>query len=522
MRMRVRHGLIVLSLLLPAVAGGWVLRDLAPVPGARLFTQVLTHVRQHSVEELTEDAAYEAAARGLVEQLNDPYADLWSPEQLARYQREELRGAYGGLGMLIQDQNGMITVTQVFPHSPAESGGVLAGDRILAVNGEGVTGMRIDSVSARLLGQIGTSVEVAFGREGVSDPIEGTFERASVRQPTVPFAIVLEGSVGYIPLQRFSDSAAREVFEALQKVRSEGATSLVLDMRGNGGGSLDNALQIADFFLAPGQQLATVQYREREDDVYLDRAPALVPAEPVIVLVDQYSASATEIVAGALQDHDRAVVLGSTTFGKGLVQEIYRLEEGWAMKLTVGKWFTPSGRLIQRERDENGVEKDTLPIAARPRHQSDAGRVVYGGGGITPDLHVRSDTVTTGEYELLKALGGRSSELYVAVFEQARRLKGTVEPGFTVPDEWREAVYEKLRAADAPVTRAQYDAARPLIDRMLQQRVTALSFGDSAAYRATYPIDAPVRTAIELLSSRPSQQQLFALAEKREKGAGGD
>ena len=514
--MSLRRNLIVLSLLVPAAVGGWVVRDLAPPSGARLFAEVLRHVREHAVDELSEDGAYEAAARGLVDQLNDPYADLWSPEQLARYQREELRGAYGGLGMLIQDQNGAITVTQVFPHSPAESGGVLPGDRILAVNGTRVSGMRIDSVSARLLGEIGTDVEVAFGREGVADPIVGTFERASVRQPTVPFAIVLEAGVGYIPLQRFSDSAAREVFEAVQKVRAEGATSLVLDMRGNGGGSLDNALQITDFFLDPGDQLATVKYRSRADDVYTDRAPAVIPSQPVIVLVDQYSASATEIVAGALQDHDRAVVLGSTTFGKGLVQEIYRLDDGWAMKLTVGRWFTPSGRLIQRERDENGVEKDTLPLADRPRFQSDAGRVVYGGGGITPDLHVRSDTVTTPEFELLKALGSRSSELYVAVFEQARILKGTVEPGFTVPAAWREAVYERLSKAETPITREQFDAARPLIDRMLQQRVTALSFGDSAAYRATYPLDAAVRTAVELLRATPTQQELFATAQKRE------
>ncbi|HSJ16447.1 MAG TPA: S41 family peptidase [Longimicrobiales bacterium] len=510
---------MVLSLVVPAVTGGWVLRDLAPVNGARLFAQVLEHVREHAVSELSEDAAYEAAARGLVEQLNDPYADLWSPEQLARYQREELRGSYGGLGMLIQDQNGAITVTQVFPHSPAESGGVAPGDRILAVNGERVTGMRIDSVSSRLLGTIGTSVEVAFGREGVAEPIVGTFERASVRQPTVPFAIVLDGGVGYIPLQRFSDSAAREVFEAVGKVRAEGATSLVLDLRGNGGGSLDNALQIADFFLDPGQPLATVRYRGRADDVYLDRAPAVVPAEPVIVLVDQYSASATEIVAGALQDHDRAVVMGATTFGKGLVQEIYRLDGGWAMKLTVGQWYTPSGRLIQRERDASGVEKDTLPLAERPRFQSTRGRVVYGGGGITPDLHVASDTVTTPEFELLKTLGAQTTQLYVAVFEQARSTKGTVAPGFEIAPEWREAVYRKLVDGEATVTRAQFDAARPLVDRLLQQRVTALAFGDSAAYRTTIGYDAPVRAALELLRAGPSQQELFALVEKREKGA---
>jgi carboxyl-terminal processing protease len=419
--------------------------------------------------------------------------------------------------MLIQDQNGAITVTQVFPHSPAQNGGVMPGDRIVVVNGERVAGFRIDSVSARLLGPIGTKVEVTFARPGVGQPITGTFERATVRQPAVPYAIVLDGGVGYMPLQRFSDESAREVLEALRKLQGEGATSLVLDMRGNGGGSLEDALQISDFFLDSGQRLATVKYRGRADDVYDDQRPALLGGQPIVVLVDQYSASASEIVAGALQDHDRAVVLGTTTFGKGLVQEIYRLDEGWAMKLTVGKWYTPSGRTIQRERDANGVEKDTLPLAQRPKFESDRGRTVYGGGGITPDLHVLGDTVSTEEFQLLKTLGARSTQLYMAVFEQARDVKAEVKPGFDVPQAWRDVVYEKLHADSTPVPRAEFDAARPLVDRLLRQRVTALAFGDSAAYRTMIEYDAPVRRALALLKGTPTQQQLFAAVDAAEK-----
>lgn len=507
-----RRGLAVVLVCVPALAGGWILRDMAPPRGAKLFAEVLERVRTQSLEDLSEDEAYAAAARGLLGQIKDPYADLWSPEELARYSREELRGSYGGLGMLIQDQNGAITVTQVFPHSPAQNGGVMAGDRIVAVADERVVGMRIDSVSSRLLGPIGTKVKVQFARSGVSQPIVGTFERASVRQPAVPYAIVLDGGVGYLPLQRFSDSAAREVLMSLQKLQREGARSLVLDMRGNGGGSLNDALTISEFFLDAGQTLATVKYRDRPDDVYNDDKPAIIPQLPTVVLVDQYSASATEIVAGALQDHDRAVVLGTATFGKGLVQEIFRLEDGWAMKLTVGKWYTPSGRTIQRERDENGVEKDTVPVAQRPVFKSDGGRTVYGGGGITPDLHVLPDTVSSDEYELLRTLGARTSQLYVSVFEQAREVKGTVQPGFQVPQSWRDAVYNRLNTDSAKVSRAQFDAARTLVDRMLEQRVTALAFGDSAAYRLMVKYDAPVLKAMELLRQGRTQKDLFALA----------
>lgn len=511
-----RRSWLVVLLVVPALAGGWVLRDLAPIGGARLFTSVLQRVQANALDSIPEDSAYEAAARGLLMQIHDPYADLWSPEELARYSREELRGSYGGLGMLIQDQNGAITVTQVFPHSPAQNGGVLAGDRIVLVNGQRVSGLRIDSVSARLLGPIGTKVEVTFARSGVAGPITGNFERASVRQPAVPYAIVLDGGVGYLPLQRFSDSAAEEVLAAVRQLQTEGATSLVLDMRGNGGGSLDDALQISDFFLETGQKLATVKYRGRADDVYTDRRPALVDRWPVVVLVDQYSASATEIVAGALQDHDRGVVLGATTFGKGLVQEIYRLDEGWAMKLTVGKWYTPSGRTIQRERDDNGVEKDTLPLAQRPKFRSDGGRTVYGGGGITPDLYVQPDTVSTEEFQLIRSLGARSNQLYVAVFDLAREAKGEVQPGFRVPQAWRDRIYQKLNSDSTPVSRAEFDGARTLVDRLLEQRVTSLAFGDSAAYRLLADEDAPVRAAVGLLGRARSQKDLFALVDQQQ------
>jgi len=237
-----------------------------------------------------------------------------------------------------------------------------------------------------------------------------------------------------------------------------------------------------------------------------------------VVLVDQYSASATEIVAGALQDHDRGVVLGTTTFGKGLVQEIYRLDDGWAMKLTVGKWFTPAGRTIQRERDERGLEKDTLPLAQRPKFQSAGGRTVLGGGGITPDLHVVPDTVTTEEFQLVRSLGARLNALYVAVFEQAREVKGSVEPGFEVPQAWRDVIYRKINSDSTPVARAEYDAARPLVDRLLVQRVTSLAFGDSAAYRLLVNEDAPVRTAVELLGRARTQKELFAIVDQQQSG----
>src|SRR5690606_27019416 len=182
-----------------------------PDNGPKLLAQVLQIVNLHSMDDLDEDAIYERAARGLVDQLDDRYADLYSPEELATFSREQLRSAYGGLGMQIEDQQGLITVTRVFPNTPAERGGVRAGDRVIAVNGESTRGLKVEEVSGRLVGEAGTTVEATFSRAGVSEPITGTFKRAVVHVPAVPYAVVLDGGVGYVPLQSFNETASADV-----------------------------------------------------------------------------------------------------------------------------------------------------------------------------------------------------------------------------------------------------------------------------------------------------------------------
>ena len=513
LRSTLRSNLAVL-LLLPALAGGWAVRGLLPDDGPKLLSQVLQIVNTQAIGELTEDAVYEQAARGLVDRLDDRYADLYSPEELATFSREQLRAAYGGLGMQIEDQEGQITVTRVFPNTPAERGGVRAGDRVVAVNGESTRGLKIEEVSGRLVGEAGTMVEATFTRAGVSEPITGTFKRAVVHVPAVPYAVVLDGGVGYIPLQSFNETSSNDVRNAVRDLQAKGATSLVLDVRGNGGGSLEEALMISNLFLPAGQELARVEYRERKADVYTARNTTLTTDLPMVVLTDGYSASASEIVAGALQDHDRALVLGTTSFGKGLVQQIYPLDGGWALKLTTGKWFTPSGRSIQLDRREDGTPV-VDSAAARPEFQSDAGRVVYGGGGITPDLTVRLDTMDAAEREFSRVIGAKGPQVYVAVYDQALAVKDAAAPDFTVTPAWRDALFTRLEEAEVPVTRAQFDAARPLIDRLLEQRVAALAFGDSAAFRRMAPEDAHIRAALDLLQQGRTQQDLFAIVDRK-------
>jgi len=507
---------------LPLAAGGFMLQRREATDAARLFAQVFARIAADAVDSVTPDAMYEKAARGLVKSLNDPYADLYSPQELSSFSRNSLGNSYGGVGMLIEDQQGTFTVAKVYPHTPAEAGGVQLGDRIVSVNGVSTTGLKLEGVSGRLTGTPGSSVRVTFARGGVGQPIESEFTRAVVHIPAVPFAVMLDDRIGYIPVQRFNETSGGEVETALRQLAGEGARSFVLDLRGNGGGDFDESLRMANLFLKRGQDIVTVRSRSTVPVVSRAVEQPIVPDAPLVVLTDGYTASASEIVAGSLQDHDRGVIIGTTSFGKGLVQSLFTLEGGWGLKMTTGKWYTPSGRSIQRERKllEDGRLVEVVPDSletdsvrkARPAFKSDAGRVVYGGGGITPDVIVPADTITDAEQTFLKSLGPKSQESYLVLYRTALEQKGSVQPTFTVQQGWRDSVYARLTRAGVQVSRPAFDAARELVDRDLERRIAAMAFGDSSAFRRTISYDTQLKRAVELLRSAGTQRELLAAA----------
>jgi carboxyl-terminal processing protease len=520
--MRLRTGPAAVAVLLVGAAAGFVLRSAANQHGPDLFAQVFALVRQDGVDSVSADALYEKAARGLVHTLGDPYAELYTREELASFNREDLGGAYGGLGMQIEDHEGRATISRVFPHGPAALGGLRAGDVITALDSAPVAGWPLDRVSKSLLGSPGTSVTVVVARIGADAPIRGHFVREVVHQPSVPFTTVLAGGVGYVPLRVFSLSAAGEVRDAVSHLMAEGARSIILDVRDNGGGNLDQALAITNFFLPEGTELASVRERTGAPQVYRGLFKPLTTTLPVLVLIDGGSASATEIVAGALQDHDRALIVGTTSFGKGLVQTVFPLEGGYGLKLTTGRWYTPSGRSIQKPRkllpDGRLVEvnPDSAPSdtarRSRPVYHSDRGRVVYGGGAITPDVVVAGDTLTDADRALLKAIAPASQSAYLVAYAMAQQIGPTVQSNFTVQPAWRDTLLARWQAAKVPVTRAQFDAARALIDRLLVDRISELAFSDSAAFSSRVGDDRQLTRALDLMRQAHNQADLFTVA----------
>ena len=505
----------------PLLAGGFVVQDRDAADGARLLDQVLTIVSNRFVDSVAAAQLYEKAARGLVHELNDPYSVLLSPKELATF-NAQTGGKYGGVGMEIGEVQGFVTVQRVFPHTPAEQAGVIEGDRIIQVDTANTRGWSTAQVSDVLKGRPGTKVAVKFLRAGVTEPIPVTFTRADVRIPAVSYAIMLDGKIGYIPLQQFNETATEELESAVKRLTGEGAKGIIFDLRGNGGGYLDQAGTVANLFLRRGLEVSSVRGRAGFQEVLTATDDPVAPEIPLVVLTDGRTASASEIVAGALQDHDRAVIVGTTSFGKGLVQTVYPLEGGYALKMTTAKWYTPSGRSIQKERKllPDGSFVEVLPDSmetdsvrkSRPKFKSDAGRIVYGGGAVTPDVIVQPDTLTTDEQKLLNALAPKAQIVRSTLINYAVEQKTKVQPSFTISKAQRDEFYNRLVAQGVKVDKAQFDAGASEIDRLLESSIARIAFGDSTAKRRDIDDDAQLRKSLEMMRRTSTQRDLFAAA----------
>jgi carboxyl-terminal processing protease len=395
---------------------------------------------------------------------------------------------------------------------------VLAGDRIVAVDEVSTVDWKFNEVTTALKGTPGTTVQATFEREGVTEPITVSLTRAIIHTPSVPYALMLDGDIGYVPLQTFNETATAEVRDALARLERQGARGLVLDLRGNGGGIMDQAVTLANLFLPAGLPVATVRYRAAAPESLVTAERPLDPGLPLVVLVDGASASATEIVAGALQDHDRAAIVGTTTFGKGLVQSIFRLQGGHLLKLTTGRWYTPSGRSIHKPRKlVGGRLVDSLPDSLeteavkrdRPVYRSTGGRVVYGGGAVTPDLIVRPDTLVAVERRILAAIAPKSQAVYLQLYDFASKRKAGLRQDFTVTDAWRDDLYARLGEAGVTLPRAAYDSAQGFVDELIANHVARVAFGDSAARRRDLPRDVQLTRALELLEGKRTQAEVF-------------
>src|SRR5688572_2629004 len=363
---------VVLGVLSTAlVTGGWFfergLDNGSGVSGPRLFDEVMTHIERYYVDSVSTSDLYGKAIDGMLDELHDPHSVFLRAERLARL-NESTTGNYGGVGIQIDVRDGWVIVVSPLPGSPAERAGIETGDRIVEVGGKSTRNWTMEETRNTLRGVPGTSISIITERAGSRRPV--TLVRQEIHRSAVGRSLLLSDGVGYVDLDVFSDSTEKEVARSIDSLTKAGMRSLVLDLRSNPGGLLTQGVGVSDMFLNRGQPIVSMRGRVREANrEFVDGYSQMWPDLPIVVLVDEYSASASEIVAGALQDHDRAVVVGHTSYGKGSAQTLYPITGGSALKLTTAKWFTPSGRSISKPHTSENDEEDAGPSKPVPLEQ---------------------------------------------------------------------------------------------------------------------------------------------------------
>jgi len=515
--------ILALALLVPSVSAqdrGTSQRPSTRRPEeAEVITDAIRAISRMHMQEFSDSMLWEAAIDGLIASLDDPYAELFTAVESQQWE-EETTGNYSGIGLQITVLNEEVTVTAVFRGFPASQAGIQVGDVIVGVGDRDASDWDTQTAADSIRGPAGTDVNVRVRRSGYEEPLSYDITRAEVHVPAVEHGALSNG-IGYVVMDRVARGAAEEMSRALQDY--EDAPGLIIDLRRNPGGFLDESLDLADLFLERGSTLAsTVQRRaggsvdNPEIDSYPDRMPVRVPNLPVIVLVDEFTASGAEILAGALQDYDRALVMGTRTFGKGVVQTVMALPHDRRLRFTTGSWLTPLGRSLQRERDRQmrPVEEN---LAEAEHVTTPGGRDLINGGGIFPDISIQPDTLRLPEQEFTLMVNERQ-------FPIAQRLQ---EFAFNV------STARRSERAGPSVTPQELDGfivglveeglpsdllADPMVreylgwqsEILVAQRMTDI--GAEAEVRARR--DNVLADAIRLLSLAQTQADLFRLADE--------
>ena len=537
---------LVLAVVLGA-AGGWVaagaLEDPTDDPrtrrekqleAAELMMDIFDRVMLNYVDEMDPRDIAEAAVSGMLEQLDEH--SVFLPPVNYEDLMMSTEGEFGGLGITIQPRDHYPTVMSPIEGTPAYYMGVQGGDQIIEIEGESTYDYSSRDAVKKLRGPKGTDVNITLKRPGNDEPIPLTITRDIIKVESVPYAFMM-GDIGYIRIQNFARSTADELHTALDELDDQGMQGLILDLRYNPGGLLEAANRVAELFLERGTLLVYTKGRLPANSMsfYSERRGSVYDKVPMVVMVNHSSASASEIVAAALQDHDAALVVGKTSFGKGSVQTVFRLNEEEALKLTTARYFTPSGRSIHKDRDDEGhhlnadnpddVDPDTLqpepedleiPRFKKNQFKTDMGRTVYGGGGVTPDMEIEQSFLT--DFEMAVE---RDGALFNFAVDYAN-AHPNLDAGWTVDKEAlgefkefladRENIEEYLGVFELTLSDSLLDANNEFLEWGVRREVMRRVSGAQAAYKVAIEQDTQLDEALALFGKADDLSGLLDLA----------
>src|SRR5262249_3311088 len=444
------------------------------------FTRVLDVVQSNYADPVDVDKqVYQGAIPGMLRVL-DPHSNFFDARQYALL-REDQRGKYYGVGMIVAPRENKTVVMAPYVGAPAYNAGLRPGDVIVKVDDKSTDGLSTTEVADMLKGPKGTVVRIVVTREGYADPLTFTVTRGEIPRHSVDIAFMLKPGIGYIRLSSFNETTAREIAEALKQLNANGLDGLILDMRGNPGGLLNEAVAVGDMFLEKNQLIVSHHGRTSAERRYYAVRGNQGMNTPLVILVNNNSASATEIVSGAVQDHDRGMIVGETTFGKGLVQTVTPLSENTGLALTTARYYTPSGRLIQRDYKSISLYEyhyeRKVPDHPTEIKLTDSGRQVTGGGGITPDIIVPAPKITKFEQELFRADVFYPAEAGVGGF--TRHYLGsrpTVTKEFARDEEVLRQLRNYLTSKNVRFTESDIAENQDWIKRKIKQEVFMSTF----------------------------------------------
>jgi carboxyl-terminal processing protease len=510
-------------LVVSALLGGFVYGPRARATAAnpddlqdsvKSFTRVLSVVERNYADPVdTDKAIYDGAIPGMLHVL-DPHSNFFDPKQYALF-REEQEGKYYGVGMVVAPRDNQTVVQSPFVNSPAFKAGIRPGDVILKVDDKTCTGLTTTQVADMLKGAKGTPVHISLGREGWDKPIEVTVVRDEIPRPGVEFAEMVSPGVGYVRVSTFNETTDSDLQDALKQLDVSRLDGLIIDLRGNGGGLLNQAVGMADMFLDKNELVVSHRGRSSPERPYYAVRGNQGVEVPLVVLVNSGSASASEIVSGAIQDHDRGLIVGETSFGKGLVQTQFPLSENTALLLTTARYYTPSGRLIQRDYKNETLydyHYNPKPPQAPEVKLTDTGRHVYGQGGITPDVAIADPKPDS--FEDLLERRGIFYPLPQGVGDFVRFYLGQkpdVTKDYTVDDSVIAQLKKYLVDQHIQVTDEQIQQNLPWLKWEIKREVFTTVFGLNDGYKVALENDPQLDKAIE---SIPQAKALYASARK--------